>query len=39
MILMRSGGKYPPQIIYLLLRDDSGEDCWEASTADHLSGV
>ena len=32
---MRSGGKYPPQIIYMLLRDDSDEVWWKVSTADN----
>ena len=36
---MRTVGKYSLQIIYLMFRDDSDEDCWEVSTADHIFGV
>ena len=36
---MRSVGKYPLQIIYLVLRDNSDKVWWEVFTVDHLSGV
>jgi len=36
---MRSGGKYPLQIIYLVLRDDSDEVWWEVFTVDNVFGA
>ena len=36
---MKSVGKHPLKIMYLVFRDDSDEDCWEVFTADHLSDV
>ena len=39
MILIRSGGKYLLQIIYLVLRDNTDKVWGEVSTVDHLSGV
>ena len=36
---MRTVGKHPLQIIYLVFRDDSDEVWWEVSTVDNVSGV